>query len=187
MSRIVYDMIRTRTRHSHQEPAGTSEKVPTLLSYRGSKLAWGHQVDHSGERPDTTIEGVKLLLDPSQTYRFKPARDAERLLQELNKTPVQAVGDFLERLVAHLMEILNRRFSTALQSMELQYILTVPAVWSDKAKDATMRAAHLANIPPSALTLLSEPEAAAIYAIHTVQPNSIKVCVYHKLFLLPDI
>ncbi|CAG8191229.1 unnamed protein product [Penicillium olsonii] len=97
------------------------------------------------------------------------------MIEKLKKTPVDVVGDYLERLVFHLMEVLKRRFSTALQTMELQYILTVPAVWSDKAKDATMRAAHLAKIPPSALILLSEPEAAAVYAIHTVQPNSLKL------------
>ncbi|CAG7943854.1 unnamed protein product [Penicillium salamii] len=153
----------------------TTEKVPTLLAYRGSKLAWGHQVERSGNRPVDTIEGVKLLLDERQTYQFKPASISKRIIQKMNKTPVDVVADYLERLVAHSMEVLNRRFSTALQTMELQYLLTVPAVWSDKAKDATLRAAHLAKIPASALTLLAEPEAAAVYAIQTIQPNSIKL------------
>ncbi|CAG8300912.1 unnamed protein product [Penicillium salamii] len=134
----------------------TTEKVPTLLAYRDSKLAWGHQVDNSGNRPDDTIEGVKLLLDEKQIYRFKPASNSKRIIQKMNQTPVDVVADYLERLVAHSMEVLNRRFSTALQTMELQ-------------------AAHLANIPASALTLLSEPEAAAVYAIQTIQPNSIKM------------
>ncbi|CAG7988223.1 unnamed protein product [Penicillium salamii] len=99
----------------------------------------------------------------------------------MNKTPVDIVADYLERLVAHLMEVLNRRFSTALQTMELRYLLTVPAVWSDKAKDATLRAAHLAKIPASALTFLAEPEAAAVYAIQTIQPNSIKDIITYRI------
>ncbi|CAG8290055.1 unnamed protein product [Penicillium salamii] len=159
----------------------TTEKVPTLLAYRDSKLAWGHQVDHPGNRLDDTIEGVKLLLDEKQIYRFEPASHSKQIIKKMNKTPVDVVADYLERLVAHLMEVLNRRFSTALQTMELRYILTVPAVWSDKAKDATLRAAHMAKIPASALTLLAEPEAAAVYAIQTIQPNSIKDIITYRI------
>ncbi|KAL4951774.1 hypothetical protein BDW69DRAFT_186085 [Aspergillus filifer] len=32
-----------------------------------------------------------------------------------------------------------------MQELDLQFVLTVPAVWSDKAKDATMRAAAQAG------------------------------------------
>ena len=62
-----------------------------------------------------------------------------------------------------------------MQSMDVQYILTVPAVWSDKVKDLTKQAACHAGIPEADFYLLSEPEAAAIYSIHAIQPNSIKV------------
>ncbi|CAI7612588.1 unnamed protein product [Penicillium bialowiezense] len=152
----------------------TSEKVPTHLQYRDTKIAWGHQIDHSEERSKTVIQGVKLLLDESQVYRFEPARKSKVLIEEMSRTPVGVAGDYLERLVAHAMEFLNRRFSTALRTMDLHYFLTVPAVWSDKAKDLTLRAARLAKIPANALTLLSEPEAAAVYSIQTMQPNSIQ-------------
>jgi molecular chaperone DnaK (HSP70) len=59
--------------------------------------------------------------------------------------------------------------------MDLQFVMTVPAVWSDKAKDATMQAAILAGIPSAALFLVSDPEAAAVYAIQTIQPNTMTV------------
>lgn len=65
--------------------------------------------------------------------------------------------------------------------MNLQFILTVPAVWSDKAKDATMQAACLAGIPSQDLFLVSEPEAAAVYAIRSIQPNTIAVRFYQRL------
>ncbi|KAJ5325285.1 Heat shock protein 70 family [Penicillium brevicompactum] len=152
----------------------TTEKVPTLISYRGTKLAWGYQIDYTEEGSKTTIQGLKLLLDESQAYRFEPARESKLLIEELGKTPVGVAGDYLEHVVAFSMEILKRRFSTALKAMEIHYFLTVPAVWSDKAKDLTLRAARLARVPATALTLLSEPEAAAVYAIQTMQPNSIK-------------
>lgn len=130
---------------------------------------------------------MKLLLDESQVYRFEPARQSKLLIEEMKKTPVEVVGDYLQRLVAHAMEILNRRFSTALKTMEISFFLTVPAVWSDKAKDLTSRAASLAKIPTTSLTLLSEPEAAAVYAIQTIQPNSIKVCLHHSASIASNI
>lgn len=93
----------------------------------------------------------------------------------MEKTPVEVTGEYLKVLVAHGLDLLSRRFGSALKTMELDYTLTVPAVWSDKAKDMTMRAAVSAGIPISSLYLLSEPEAAAIYAIRAIQPNTITV------------
>jgi molecular chaperone DnaK (HSP70) len=157
--------------------SATSQKVPTLCSYKDKRLRWGYQTDLSSY-PGTQrhlIRGVKLLLDESQQFRYGPAVDSKGVIKDLNMTPIEVAGDYLKKLVTHGNEILTRRFGSAMETMDLQYILTVPAVWSDKGKDATMQAAHLAGIPHSSLTLLSEPEAAAVYAIRTIQPNSIAV------------
>lgn len=86
------------------------------------------------------------------------------LITELDKTPVVVAGDYLKKLVAHAQLVLERRFGDALRTMELQYILTVPAVWSDKGNYRTLQAAYQAGMPASRVTLLSEPEAAAVYA-----------------------
>ncbi|KAJ5964982.1 uncharacterized protein N7479_004858 [Penicillium vulpinum] len=153
----------------------TSQKVPTLSSYRDGRMKWGHQTDQSSHPGNEhgLIQGVKLLLDESQKYRYAPASDSQEIIKELNKTPVEVAGDYLEKLVAHARKVLKRRFGTALQTMDLEYILTVPAVWSDKAKDLTMQAAHRAGISSASLRLLSEPEAAAVCAIRTIQPNTV--------------
>lgn len=92
-------------------------------------------------------------------------------------TPVQVSGEYLEFLVSHAKDLLSRRFGSSLRAIEVDYILTVPAVWSDKAKDATLQAACLAGIPRSKLFLLSESEAAAVYATRSIQPNSMAVRV----------
>ncbi|CAI7572395.1 unnamed protein product [Penicillium palitans] len=153
----------------------TSQKVPTLCSYDGKHMKWGCQTDqsiHPGkQRP--LIQGVKLLLDESQEFRYTPAAESQKVIKDLNKTPMEVAGDYLGKLVAHAQDVLTRRFSTVLETMDLEYILTAPAVWSDKAKDLTMQAAHRAGIPPASLRLLSEPEAAAVCAIRTIQPNTI--------------
>ncbi|KAJ5877628.1 hypothetical protein N7455_001093 [Penicillium solitum] len=155
----------------------TSQKVPTLCSYDGKHMKWGYQTDqsiHPGKK-QWLIQGVKLLLDESQKFRYTPAIKSQEVIKDLDKTPVEVAGDYLGKLVAHAQDVLTRRFSTALQTVDLEYVLTVPAVWSDKAKDLTMQAAHRAGIPPASLGLLSEPEAAAVCAIRTIQPNTIAV------------
>lgn len=125
------------------------------------------------------IKGFKLLLDQSKEIRYLPAIESEAIIQGMDKKPVEIVGMYLKKLVSHTRAILRRRgIESLLDTMNVQYILTVPAVWSDKAKDLTMQAAYLAGIPESNITLLSEPEAAAVDAIRTIQPNSITVRIY---------
>ncbi|KZN90257.1 Heat shock 70 kDa protein [Penicillium chrysogenum] len=142
----------------------TSQKVPTICSYDNERMKWGYQTDqsiHPGKQ-QRLIQGVKLLLDESQKFRYLPASDSQEIIKDLNKTPVEVAGDYLGKVVAHAQDVLARRFGTALQTMDLEYILTVPAVWSDKGKDYTRQAAQRAGISPASLRLLSEPEAAAI-------------------------
>ncbi|OQE25757.1 hypothetical protein PENFLA_c008G01281 [Penicillium flavigenum] len=153
----------------------TSQKVPTICSYDNERMKWGYQTDqsiHPGKH-QRLIQGVKLLLDESQKFRYLPASDSQEIIKDLNKTPVEVAGDYLGKVVAHAKDVLTRRFGTALQTMDLEYILTVPAVWSDKAKDYTRQAAQRAGVPLASLRLLSEPEAAAVCAIRTIQPNTI--------------
>lgn len=73
---------------------------------------------------------------------------------------------------------------------KVEYVLTVPAVWSDKARQMTMEAAMRAGLGLGGeavadegegmglLKLITEPEGAAEYALRSIQPNSMKVCLY---------
>lgn len=59
---------------------------------------------------------------------------------------------------------------------KVEFVLTVPAVWSDSAKNATLQAAERAGMGNRHdLKLISEPEAAAIYTLKAIQPNHLKV------------
>ncbi|KAJ5726922.1 hypothetical protein N7493_005949 [Penicillium malachiteum] len=154
----------------------TSQKAPTVIAYQNGEARWGYQVDDMKE----AVKGVKLLLDTSKEKHYKssygPAEESHRILEKMQKKPVDAAGDYLGKMVAHLKFILDRRgIGSVMKTMDVQYILTVPAVWSDKAKDLTLQAAYLGGIPKGNLTLLSEPEAAAVHAIRMIQPNSIEV------------
>ncbi|KAJ5219672.1 hypothetical protein N7468_008876 [Penicillium chermesinum] len=146
------------------------QKVPSCLTYGTSAVNWGYQVND--EVHPNAIRGLKLLLDDSKPVTYRPSIEAKSHLKSLGKSTVDAIADYLRALVGHAKEILRRRFDSALDIMEIQYILTVPAVWSDKAKDLTMQAGCRAGIPRAQLSLLSEPESAAIYAIRAIQPNT---------------
>jgi molecular chaperone DnaK (HSP70) len=57
--------------------------------------------------------------------------------------------------------------------VQRKFVISVPAVGSDKAKNTTLRAAKLAGIYPA--TLIKEPEAAAMYTLHVLQDRGLDV------------
>ncbi|KAL4789568.1 actin-like ATPase domain-containing protein [Aspergillus venezuelensis] len=133
-------------------------KVPSDISYGEKGIQWGYQVGPLAE----ACRGVKLLLDEKQ-----------ELLRRLRKDAVQVTADFLRQIIGQTQEVLHRRLGVKMQELDLQYVLTMPAVWSDKAKDATMRAVVQAGVDMKSITLVSEPEAAALYSLRGTLPNSI--------------
>jgi molecular chaperone DnaK (HSP70) len=93
-------------------------------------------------------------------------------------------ADFLRNLFNVLKSTLVRRLGeTYVNSAMIRTVLTVPAVWSDKAKDATLQAAEHAGLSDHQL-LVSEPEAAALYTLRAIQPNTIAVCTFNAIFCL---
>jgi molecular chaperone DnaK (HSP70) len=60
------------------------------------------------------------------------------------------------------------------RNFSIEYIITVPALWSDTAQAKTRSCAEKAGMGKG-LQIISEPEAAAIYALHVMDPHSIKV------------
>lgn len=148
--------------------------MPSTICY-GDSILWGFEAPYSGD----VIRAVKLLLDEGQGRSYPPALEAKRILAQLGKDALGVVGDYLGYLISHATGVLNRRFGDTLNCMDLKYILTVPAVWSDKAKDSTLKAAVTAGIPSSSVTLVSEPEAAAIYSLDIMKHSievSLKIC-----------
>ena len=137
----------------------------------GRRLQWGYQTSFFGDH----IRGVKILLDESQDPKYVAALESAGFIKKNRQSPITYAGLYLEQLDLHTRNILQRRFGTAVHGMEMHYVLTVPAVWSDKAKDATLKAALNAGIPHQDITLVSEPEAAALHCMTVIRPNSIRV------------
>ncbi|EAU31290.1 predicted protein [Aspergillus terreus NIH2624] len=155
----------------------TTPKAPSTILYENNAIHWGYQTgDMAG-----TIYGVKLLLDDSHKPKYQPAAEARDFIKERETTPVRVASDYLRKLVAHAQDTLDQRFGSAVQSLGLEYVLTVPAVWSDMAKSASIVAAEEAGIPERHLTLVSEPEAAALHCLHSIQPNTIEDLISYRV------
>ncbi|KAL4760930.1 Hsp70 family protein [Aspergillus foveolatus] len=60
-----------------------------------------------------------------------------------------------------------------MDDLDSQFILTVPAVWSDKAKNTTLTATVDAGVDMKHISLVSELEAAALYTLRAIQPNTV--------------
>jgi hypothetical protein len=84
---------------------------------------------------------IKLMLDPSQPRpSFLPDSNAEKELAELGKTAVEVAGDYIGAIYKHAVEqIATTVPADYMKVWTKEFVLTVPAVWSDKAKDLTMQ------------------------------------------------
>ncbi|EAT85318.2 hypothetical protein SNOG_07852 [Parastagonospora nodorum SN15] len=170
----------------------TSDKVPTEIGYSeattqsgstssletftrpAQTIKWGFQF----KPEETRLRCVKLFLDRNQKLPcFVSPLETAAQLRKYEKTVMEAVSDYLAQIYKHTMETLTRRYGQAFMGMTMvQFVLTVPAVWSDSAKDATLKAAEKAGMGKRhELQLISEPEAAAVYTLKAIQPNYLKI------------
>lgn len=119
---------------------------------------------------------MKLSLDENQELpSWVSASDVKDQLKRKGKDAQTVVADYLAEVWKHGKAALEKRYGkTFLATTRLDFVLTVPAVWSDAAKDATLRAAQKAGIGPN-LSLISEPEAAAVYTLKTLLPKDLRV------------
>ena len=90
------------------------------------------------------------------------------------------VRDFLSALYKHVMTTLHRRFDAGVMSMtNVDFVLTVPAIWSDGAKANMRDAAVKAGMGNEhSCELLSEPESAAIYTLKNLDASNSAIRVY---------
>ncbi|RMY77204.1 hypothetical protein D0862_13600 [Hortaea werneckii] len=135
-------------------------------------MRWGYEV-----RPDEQrLRCLKLLLDPDQNLPdYVSLDDIKQQLAANGKNVGAAVAEYLKALFDHTKEVLKRHYGELFVSQTpLQVVLTVPAVWSDAAQEATLSAAKDAGMGDN-ITMISEPEAAAVYALQAIQPNSLRI------------
>jgi len=93
-------------------------------------------------------------------------------LQGLGITPVQVVSDFLRSVREVAVASIMRTFEY-IENAKIEYIFTVPAIWSDSAKNLMAQAVESAGYGTHRVNFdfISEPEALAVY----IQPNNLNM------------
>lgn len=149
----------------------TTEKVPSEIAYgeQVDQPRWGLQIRGEEEH----LQCIKLMLDERQALpNYVSQSDLKAQLLRKGKNAQSVVADYLSQLWKHAKTVLERRWPF-MSTTKLEIILTVPAVWSDAAKDATLVAAKRAGMGNN-ITLISEPEAAAVYTLKSMQPSQLR-------------
>ncbi|TEA12275.1 Heat shock 70 kDa protein 12A [Colletotrichum sidae] len=152
----------------------SSDKVPTKLRYVGDEVQWGFAIPVTAPQ-DEVIEWFKLDLDPSlQTMAQAVASEARG-----GHNVDRLVTDYISALGDHLLYTLREKLGEqVVTTTPLEFVVTVPAIWSDLAKEKTKQACQKARSLSSdkaPIHLVSEPEAAAIYALHGLDPHGLKI------------
>ncbi|KAF7732899.1 Heat shock 70 kDa protein 12A [Apophysomyces ossiformis] len=156
----VIDIVKWPRQNNHVYP-----KTPTLSLYRkGSTqlVDWGHGARRQAMKPNSVDY---LLLSKFKLYLDEHLQQ-ESLPNGLNV--IDVIADYLRVFHAHVCTELLKGFAGNYDQSKFRYCLTVPAMWSDRAKAAMREAAIRANLiqrsdHPERLMLISEPEAAALY------------------------
>lgn len=138
----------------------------------GKIKKWGYEM----EPTDAPLRCIKLLLDHNQPFpSWVNKHELSEQLKKVNKTPTTAVADYLAKILSFANKDIEEKYAASmLSTTPIEYVLTVPAVWSDAAKQATLKAASIAGLGKS-VHLISEAEAAAVYALSAVQNEDVHI------------
>ncbi|KAF8453879.1 hypothetical protein BDZ91DRAFT_853119, partial [Kalaharituber pfeilii] len=140
------------------------------------KLLLNEQLDGTtllGHNNQFRIPQRHQTVNPKQAEVDEIRTMASRI--PAGKTPKDVVADYLRGIYTHAQEKLQSSLPSSVteqfgKEIPVKYHLTVPAIWSDRAKDLTVQAARDAGMTGqnSSITLISEPEAAAVNDLYVV-------------------
>ncbi|KAK6812786.1 hypothetical protein RU639_011503 [Aspergillus parasiticus] len=115
----------------------------------------------------------KLGLASRLSFNY---HDCRRIPEPYHSSCESVATDYLLCLHKHIIESLKSKISSSFDSMSLEFILTVPAMWPDKAKMTTLHCAEIAGFGGNGtIRLISEPEAAAMHALNVSNPHGLEV------------
>lgn len=170
------------------------EKIPSRIAFAKENEGMGEDKFGYDVPPGSrSYSWTKLLLDNSRDRdEWEGDELTEKLRTGLMETPVDMTPEdvataFLTKVYDHTVEHIERRMpSSYLAATPMDFWFTVPAMWEESAKDATLRIARNAGFgrrDGDTLSIITEPEAAAIAVLSQAierNPNVIKVCNHAK-------
>ena len=153
------------------------DKVPTEIRYDEEinfAITWGTEILPEFHRHQL----FKLELDESRKYKTTDVsrnhQDPKALPPGYDSRPEKMICDYLTCLRQHAEKLIRNAIpAPVLDSTPTEYIVTVPAVWTESAKVKMKAASQLAGM--GRVHLVAEPEAGAVFAMHVLHPHAIKV------------
>lgn len=151
-------------------PSQATFKTPTVLLLKSNKevIAFGYTAEEQyGELADDNahhgyyfFRNFKMLLYENETLRNDTVLvDDEGHAMQAKDIFGHSIGYMRKRL----MDDLQAR-GNMIREENIMWVVTIPAIWNDGAKQFMREAAIMAGIPAKQFRLALEPEAASIYA-----------------------
>lgn len=151
-----------------------SLKTPTVILLDADKnfVAFGYEAEDLYN--SLAVEGGDLHKKYYYYRRFKMllynVSNLQRKMEledEHGKTmpAILVFSMAIKYLKQHLMGTLNNRTSDITDN-DVQWVLTVPAIWNDGSKQFMREAAEMAGIKKENLIIALEPEAASLFCMH---------------------
>ncbi|KAI9821960.1 MAG: hypothetical protein M1827_002542 [Pycnora praestabilis] len=147
-------------------------QTPSEIAYPDgdtSNYSWGYDISPRARK----VKWFKLGLESENDIMQLPS----------GLTAADVVRDYLTALYQHTMTTLYRRFDRGvMQLTKVDFVLTVPAIWSDAARKKTEDAAIRAGMGNEhGLELLSEPESAAVYTLKSTDNTQSQIKVHDRI------
>ncbi|SAM03639.1 hypothetical protein [Absidia glauca] len=145
-------------------PKQRAYRYPKLYNPETLKLThWGSAV--RAECNKNNLKQQYVLLQQFKLFLDDTLGDVLRVPDGFKV--IEIIADYLREFHAHVVSEMRKGFAHQFEG-RYRYCLTVPAMWSDRAKQMMREASILAGIIDKddhhdRLMLISEPEAAAIY------------------------
>ncbi|KAF9883176.1 hypothetical protein FE257_003896 [Aspergillus nanangensis] len=156
----------------------TKQKIPTVLYYDQYQkvVGWGPDIADALAPTGYPKQGVQKV----EWFKLQLMLSGNTYIDPINlpplppgKSEIDVAADYLFKLRqamrAQLQKTLGEVFTR--EERNIRYYLTVPAIWNDAGKAATraaaLQAGFLRDENDNRLTLISEPEAAALFCAKT--------------------
>lgn len=148
-----------------------SSKTPTCILLTSEKKFVSFGYDAENEYADILLEGEGdnyIFMDKFKMDLHKIKIISEHMLiEDIHGKTIEAIDVFslsIKALKDHLMKTVTDKID--IHETEIKWVLTVPTIWSSKAKEFMRKSAEKAGIPSEQLLIALEPEAASIYYQH---------------------
>lgn len=148
----------------------------SLLVYeRDGGYRWGFQVDENEARHEWFKLGLYSELENSELVNKYPSTTA--LPWVGGEQCESLIIDYLKSLKEHVENYINEKYpSNVIRRMPREYIVTVPAIWPERAQNTTRTCAARAGMGghTERVRIITEPEAAGIYALKNMAGLNLK-------------